>query len=120
MCAALPVTSVCREAEVLPQSGVSDVSPEIKSKHAMGARKASAQICVTIVFDPWPISTAPWCSATLPSRFSPMRTVEGFGSDVFPHPYHIPATPTPRRIGRSEEHTSELQSRLHLVCRRLL
>ena len=28
-----------------------------------------------------------------------MRTVEGFGSDVFPHPYHIPATPTPRRIG---------------------
>src|SRR5687768_18193994 len=25
-----------------------------------------------------------------------------------------------RRIGRSEEHTSELQSRLHLVCRLLL
>src|SRR5205809_7630757 len=26
----------------------------------------------------------------------------------------------PRCIGRSEEHTSELQSRLHLVCRLLL
>src|SRR2546422_7190698 len=31
------------------------------------------------------------------------------------------APPTaPRRDGRSEEHTSELQSRLHLVCRLLL
>ena len=34
-----------------------------------------------------------------PLGFSPMRTVEGFGSEVFPHPYHIPATPTPRRKG---------------------
>src|SRR5687768_18027933 len=31
------------------------------------------------------------------------------------------AVPPPRRTGpRSEEHTSELQSRLHLVCRLLL
>src|SRR3989442_12008805 len=29
-------------------------------------------------------------------------------------------TPTPRRVQRSEEHTSELQSRPHLVCRLLL
>src|SRR2546422_7353704 len=28
--------------------------------------------------------------------------------------------PPRRRVGRSEEHTSELQSRLHLVCRLLL
>src|SRR5437660_1813192 len=28
--------------------------------------------------------------------------------------------PLPRRLGRSEEHTSELQSRGHLVCRLLL
>src|SRR3989449_2092331 len=28
--------------------------------------------------------------------------------------------PAPRRAARSEEHTSELQSRLHLVCRLLL
>src|SRR2546422_3705014 len=31
-----------------------------------------------------------------------------------------PAAPTLRRPARSEEHTSELQSRLHLVCRLLL
>src|SRR2546429_1342863 len=31
---------------------------------------------------------------------------------------HLPAVFTPQ--GRSEEHTSELQSRLHLVCRLLL
>src|SRR2546429_2737572 len=30
------------------------------------------------------------------------------------------ARPRDRRIWRSEEHTSELQSRLHLVCRLLL
>src|SRR5687768_17644574 len=29
-------------------------------------------------------------------------------------------TPSSDRTGRSEEHTSELQSRLHLVCRLLL
>src|SRR3989449_7746474 len=34
---------------------------------------------------------------------------------------HTPETPTGRPAGqRSEEHTSELQSRLHLVCRLLL
>src|SRR6266436_10068815 len=31
-----------------------------------------------------------------------------------------PKPMTPARMHRSEEHTSELQSRLHLVCRRLL
>src|SRR2546422_7703244 len=34
-------------------------------------------------------------------------------------PIHDPATPEDH-IDRSEEHTSELQSRLHLVCRLLL
>ena len=33
----------------------------------------------------------------------------------------VPATPEPKQQSpRSEEHTSELQSRLHLVCRLLL
>src|SRR2546429_2017474 len=31
-----------------------------------------------------------------------------------------PPAPGEHQIGRSEEHTSELQSRLHLVCRLLL
>src|SRR5687768_17821007 len=34
--------------------------------------------------------------------------------------YALPKTPLWRRLERSEEHTSELQSRLHLVCRLLL
>src|SRR2546422_6357469 len=36
-----------------------------------------------------------------------------------PHPVPGGRRPT-RRVSRSEEHTSELQSRLHLVCRLLL
>src|SRR5205809_3507024 len=32
----------------------------------------------------------------------------------------VPSTSQTRKQYRSEEHTSELQSRLHLVCRRLL
>ena len=38
----LPVTKVWREAEVLPQSGVIDVSPETRSNWEMGAPKAPA------------------------------------------------------------------------------
>src|SRR2546422_7730837 len=34
--------------------------------------------------------------------------------------FDIAASSNPRRRSRSEEHTSELQSRLHLVCRLLL
>src|SRR2546429_5298849 len=34
--------------------------------------------------------------------------------------FHADASPTDRSCERSEEHTSELQSRLHLVCRLLL
>src|SRR2546422_1163605 len=35
-------------------------------------------------------------------------------------PWRRRSAPKPRRTWRSEEHTSELQSRLHLVCRLLL
>src|SRR5687768_18293729 len=35
-------------------------------------------------------------------------------------PEHHPPLPFESRFNRSEEHTSELQSRLHLVCRLLL
>src|SRR2546429_3910486 len=37
-----------------------------------------------------------------------------------PHPFAIGAVMNPFEGMRSEEHTSELQSRLHLVCRLLL
>src|SRR5947209_14785642 len=35
-------------------------------------------------------------------------------------PQHVPTTNATRQHGRSEEHTSELQSRQYLVCRLLL
>src|SRR5207248_2562806 len=57
--AAFPVTNVCRDAEVLPQSGVIEVSPEIRPKRSIGHPSASAQICVTTVADPCPMSIAP-------------------------------------------------------------
>src|SRR2546422_5216274 len=41
------------------------------------------------------------------------------GHDVGLDP-RVLVRPEPARPGRSEEHTSELQSRLHLVCRLLL
>src|SRR5438270_3345912 len=99
MCAALPLTNVWRDAEVLPQSGVIEVSAETRSKRSIGAPSASAQIWVMIVFEPWPISIAPWCKAILPFDFKPTRMVDGFGREVLPHPYHMPAMPTPRRTG---------------------
>src|SRR5439155_15860606 len=37
-----------------------------------------------------------------------------------PYPTHRPPAPPHRATPRSEEHTSELQSRGHLVCRLLL
>ena len=65
--AALPETKVWREAEVLPASGVRSVSASTRSKAATGRPSASAQIWAITVFEPWPMSTAPWCSTTAPS-----------------------------------------------------
>src|SRR2546422_7828121 len=48
--------------------------------------------------------------STVTTRFPPT---------VGAHP-EAPQYTEPTRISRSEEHTSELQSRLHLVCRLLL
>src|SRR2546429_3136708 len=41
-------------------------------------------------------------------------------SDSWRAARHAPSAGPRRRAARSEEHTSELQSRLHLVCRLLL
>src|SRR2546422_8327373 len=54
----------------------------------------------------WYVGSGPFNSALLSS------SLQGFSSNLGSA---IAATP-----GRSEEHTSELQSRLHLVCRLLL
>src|SRR5690554_7367970 len=55
-------------------------------------------------------STAAWACAPWPAR-----------RPASPTPTRSPPTPWPRPAApRSEEHTSELQSRPHLVCRLLL
>jgi hypothetical protein len=95
--AALPETKVWREAEVLPASSVSAVSPMTSLKASGGTPSASAAICVSTVVEPWPMSTAPLKKVSVPSRESAMRIAEGFGRAVLPQPYHMQAMPTPRR-----------------------
>ena len=73
------------------------VSPLFRRNAPSGRPSASAQICAITVFDPWPISTAPWCSTTVPSGAMPTLIVDGLGSEVLPQPYQQDATPTPRR-----------------------
>src|SRR5687768_18199646 len=59
-----------------------------------------------------------------PGRFSRVTSLPTVSSLLRTHPCAVAvgACPAPghRRHRRSEEHTSELQSRLHLVCRLLL
>src|SRR5205809_3067954 len=50
---------------------------------------------------------------------APARSAPGRGRAAGGLPEKLPG-PRPRYRRRSEEHTSELQSRLHLVCRLLL
>src|SRR5690625_6439340 len=57
------------------------------------------------------------------SSFTLFRLNPGFielSSDLFITSYHHSFSAGARIMRRSEEHTSELQSRGHLVCRRLL
>ena len=79
---------------------------------------ASAQICVITVFAPCPMSTAPWNSAMRPSRRSPTLIVDGFGSAVFPQPYHMPARPTPLRIEPPSAFASAAAARARSQCGR--
>src|SRR5687768_18178962 len=60
--------------------------------------------------------------ATCTSRAAPPYCIAATAAAQAPVP-EASVGPTPRsqiRMRRSEEHTSELQSRLHLVCRLLL
>src|ERR1041385_3083526 len=60
------------------------------------------------------------CSTSLPARYSrPTSLAQLTKSSTFGIS-SSPTKKTPVAAMRSEEHTSELQSRLHLVCRLLL
>src|SRR5689334_13070562 len=80
------------------------------------------------------MSEAPQATPATPVPLLPMPTAQpevsvpcwpllliGFGSPSFWHSTKLRGnTILPARSGRSEEHTSELQSQFHLVCRLLL
>ena len=96
--AALPEMKVWREAEVLPASGVIAVSAPTSLTSPSGTPSASAKICAMTVLEPWPMSTAPWCSITPPPSETPALMVEGLAIEVLPQPYQHEATPTPRLL----------------------
>src|SRR3712207_8349437 len=72
---------------------------------------ATTEIYTLSLHDALPISPKPPCSPAPPAR--------GRAPAGSPRPAANPSPP-PTRRGRSEEHTSELQSRQYLVCRLLL
>src|SRR2546422_6678346 len=80
---------------------------------------------VVVQFDKLASQTRDYCvarNATLrAARPDPsLRQERLFRMTIKPHHHRMPAGGGSRELLRSEEHTSELQSRLHLVCRLLL
>src|SRR2546422_3015734 len=79
------------------------------------------QMLVTVGAVPWVIPLLEGDEATLRGIY---EQIDGLflpgGVDVDPSAYGEARGPHCQRTDRSEEHTSELQSRLHLVCRLLL
>src|SRR5205809_7999862 len=73
---------------------------------------ATTDIYTLSLHDALPISVAQHVGVDESIRFRPARR----GAI----PAYVPPIGRRRRVPRSEEHTSELQSRLHLVCRLLL
>src|SRR2546429_5805320 len=79
---------------------------------------ATTEIYTLSLHDALPISPTPgssrWCSTPRSSgRRRSTRSLKG-------SPWWTTMGASPAPTARSEEHTSELQSRLHLVCRLLL
>src|SRR2546422_7697754 len=79
---------------------------------------ATTEIYTLSLHDALPISTTPWSSIAMMDLRSHHR------SEKTPLPSRARSsdslTARAAALARSEEHTSELQSRLHLVCRLLL
>src|SRR3712207_9311314 len=68
---------------------------------------------------PLPISSASSSGGGSRARGAPPRTTAARASTRSPR-WGAGSSPSRRTAGRSEEHTSELQSRQYLVCRLLL
>src|SRR3712207_8380111 len=83
---------------------------------------ATTEIYTLALHDALPISGAPAALRTSGRSRAGLPPAERGGSldRTGRHPDVDPAGDPVRRLGRSEEHTSELQSRQYLVCRLLL
>src|SRR5690625_6889494 len=83
---------------------------------------AAAALLTSALIAPAPAMATPWAGSTVISvSFSSDNTMLGVCEELPPERLE----PSPRMMtgapfSRSEEHTSELQSRGHLVCRLLL
>src|SRR5436305_9806638 len=81
-------------------------------------QSATTEIYTLSLHDALPICLAAARARRKPSRrgHRPERRKPRRGGEQHVHPHHSRGN----GVGRSEEHTSELQSRPHLVCRLLL
>src|SRR5690606_40880478 len=104
------------EADVLPASGVIAVSAPTSLTSPSATPSASANICAITVFEPWPMSTAPWCSITPPSRETPALIVEGLAIEVLPQPYQQDATPMPRLLPALSLLNASASARARVQC----
>ena len=73
-----------------------------------------------IVDEPCPMSCAPLRNRIRPSRDRVTRIAEGFDIEVLPQPYHMQATPAPRRRWRAaaEALTASASARSAVQCGR--
>src|SRR3990172_6972900 len=105
-----------RHADVLPRRPVVPVRPDLQDRKSTRLNSSHGYISYAVFF---------FFNDTATTEISPLSLHDALPISVGPLPSASsrrctsPATRCSRstRSSRSEEHTSELQSRLHLVCR---
>src|SRR5687768_17881923 len=94
-----------------------------RRRHTRCSRDWSSDVCSSDLFS---ISSTPVCAASRRNAGHSSAQIPRITSlcerspSCLSHPCSPVCSPPSITITRSEEHTSELQSRLHLVCRLLL
>src|SRR3712207_8383941 len=76
------------------------------AKHSQLRKRIFPRLCARTIGD---MMNLQWCLGVLTAHALPVRSLHRFQT-----------LPLPSGVARSEEHTSELQSRQYLVCRLLL
>src|SRR5256884_2517333 len=101
-----------------------------RRRHTRCSRDWSSDVCSSDLGDKWSTGISR-CASAFERAPAPLRRFYMFcgrrvglaGFCALRKPCHVPLQRTIAMVNmdmRSEEHTSELQSRLHLVCRLLL